>query len=195
MVNLGPLSEINYMLDDKFYNNLASTHVEYYDLIHKIKLRIYFIVGKIYEIFNDKTYIDINISHILIKPFYDTNCCELCYDCESDHLDKMFYGLFSEIYTDSSIKIIKTNCGHRTFPIIFNGKQLSIGENFPKKWLFQDFEEELKQCKQEYIDYNIQRDLNKKEKKLNNKNEKAKMIEKLKNKLSKEELELISFKK
>ena len=81
---------------------------------------------------------------------------------------------------------------------MIDNKVINIAERFPKKWVFQSFEKDLKECKQAYIDFLAQKEvdkINKRIEKINNKDKKALLQEALKAKLTAEELELISFKK
>lgn len=187
MVNLGQ--------KEKFLNDWNDAYVSNESFTDKITDRINYILKTIYSSFNEK-----------FKSFtYDSmgtnNKFDWCQECGGGEVD--LYNLMSWLFTDSAspecIVIYSDNlrCGIQ-FPIIYNGEFINLTSQFPKKWLFEDFEEELEHCKQAYIDKENEKKLYKENAKLARKlssEEKKKIQESLKLKLTAEEYSVISFKK
>lgn len=184
MVNLGQ--------KEKFLNDWNDAYVSSESFTDKITDRINYILKTIYSSFNEK-----------FKSFtYDSmgtnNKFDWCQECGGGEVG--LYNLMSWLFTDSAspecIVIYSDNlrCGIQ-FPIIYNGEFINLTSQFPKKWLFEDFEEELKQAKEAYIGWKMSKNEERKASKAFNKLNKKQLQDVLKAKLTQEELALISFKK
>lgn len=195
MVHLGPLDDTHIISNEcDFINKWHNAYCDEKKFETLINLRILYIVNKIIEIYNLNKKCT-NFSSFSIEEQVGDD--KYCYECGGPEVN--LHNYFYWKTTDSSEKYI--HClilNVSDFPGMHNDKFINLAKTFPKKWLFSDFEEELKSIKQAYIDFNIKRDaekLKKKQDKLNSKNDKIRLKEQLKEKLTPEELALISFKK
>jgi hypothetical protein len=188
MVNLGPLDDTCSLGDEYlFLNNWHDYFAAAHESEVKILARISYIVGAIHLNFGTKYKGDWELSN------NESNC----YECGCAEVD--VYNYLSEIFTDNNLQYIEIDAFPRlNARIMIDNKIINLGEKFPKSWVFKDFEVELKSGKKAYADFLAQKALdkiNKKSSKLNSKNEKVKLQETLKAKLTEEELQLISFRK
>lgn len=186
-----------YELDDEsFLNGWHDSVVKCNEFEDKILKRIEYIISTILFEFGCKFNGSYRFNNF---EDYCYSCDRSpCYDCAKRI---SIYNFMSEVFMDSNIKFIEFNINNsklRKAQIMINSSVINVLEKFPKKWVFQNFEPELKIAKQEYIDFFAQKEndiLNKRKEKINNKDKKILLQEALKSKLTPEELELISFKK
>jgi hypothetical protein len=189
MVKLGPLDNTNSLGNERqFIDSWSNAYLEYKLFENNLTFRINYIISKIYEEYNE------NYSGL----FYinkNTGGMTHCYECGGPEVN--LYDYFGWKFIDSSQKYIEyevegtyLNAQGR-----YDDYFINLGEKFPKEWIFSNFEEELKQYKQNCTDYNEKRKAEKLKLKSLNKEDKAKFKEQLKAKLTPEELALISFKK
>ena len=194
MVNLGELDKKNSLGNEvDFLNGWKSAHEKEQIFSMNLKLRINYIISKIFKTYDN----EYNNGFIIIENRNDEMAC---YECGGPEINIFNYICWKDF--ESGIKYIKydTEIYHKlsSAPGYYDNKCINLRTEFPYKWIFSDFEDELKVAKQAYIDFNIKRDaekLKKKQDKLNSKDEKVRLKEQLKAKLTSEELALISFKK
>lgn len=195
MVYLGPLDDTNSLGNENhFIDGWKLAHEKEQVFETNLNLRINYIISKIFEIY-DKKYDN--------RGFYFTEKMESeldCYECGGKEINVFNYICWKYMGGLNNLLIFYNTINYhsKNFPAIYKDKFINLGDKFPYKWLFSDFEEDLKCLKQTYIDFNLKRDaekLAKKQARLVSKDEKIRLKEKLKSKLTPEELAIISFKK
>lgn len=195
MVNLGPLGKNTFSLGtkEKFLNDWQEIHAKNHEFQSRLQLRLYYITRAICEEFNQN--INITASEIYIFPNSEL---EYCNECGRNQFSQ-FEIIDELICIDKPPNFIELSFKYLTEPnnfyILWKDKPVQIGDHIPKKWIFNDFEDELKDCKQKYIDWKLSKEAQRKANKEFNKLTKKQLQDALKSKLSSEELALISFKK
>ncbi len=118
---------------------------------------------------------------------------DICYDCGACDRDLNELEAFTVYYIG-----VEYNTSDVPKPINFidfNGDNINLAIQFPQKWLWNDFEQELVDGLQKYKDKIMAKQVKAAATKAQSKENKIKLQELIKSKLSAEELELISFKK
>ena|ERR1700748_676261 len=117
---------------------------------------------------------------------------DYCYDCGGANNPLNDLCAFDDEYVS-----VKFNSYNNPGTINFiepNDIIVKLDQQFPRRWLFNDFEQELKDGLQKYKDNLEQKKAKTAATKARSKKDKLKAIETIKSKLSAEELELVSFK-
>lgn len=92
-------------------------------------------------------------------------------------------------YHEDSISVVVDNCPGESMVILLkDGSEWGLDDGIPTRWLYEDFEEELKQGKKKYEEKEAQRKLDAANKRKQSKEEAAKLAKIAKSKLSKKEL-------
>lgn len=175
------------MLD---YNDLEKwrDYVKEIEIIKfAIDLRVKDIYNKIFELAEVKSKQNIKIN-------YDySNDSDYCYDCGGCNTEINELDAFSRTYISVTNDWVYES---KTINFIEISKEIiNLSEFFPQRWLFNNFEQELIDGLNAYKDKVEAAKAKSIATKAKSKRDKVKLEESIKNKLSAEELELISFKK
>lgn len=103
-------------------------------------------------------------------------------------------GDFWRQYSDEEICVVVDRCSDELIILLNDKTEWSLCSSIPTRWLFEDFEEELKNGKIAFEEKILQKKKDQKTKAATLKANKAKLVAEAKKKLSKEELKAIGLK-
>ena len=178
-------------INPQILGDLKNYKDNYEAYLAAIDVRVNEIYDKIFELF--KVAKKLNYSAYIKYNIIENDYVDECEYCQQP-LD--YYKINELDAFVGSIITINTNYYGSLNIIDVDGKILNLAKNFPQRWLYDDnFEEELKSGYERLQKLYEEKKAKYKAKKSASKEEKLKLQELIKSKLSAEELELISFKK